>query len=157
MDVYSLWESMESIIQYLRKTDPIALKLAEEAFHCFEPYRKDEGTSYARASHFVPDLCQRKVIKLLKEIQLRLPSYNTDHENVFNAEQNALIAVNAEKYYHNMIMGGPHSWNTRDRHMTDTLDRLLQFHGENSKAIVWAHNTHVGDAQRHRYGRRRHV
>ncbi len=147
LDVYSLWESIESIIQYLKKTDPIALKVAEEAFHCFEPYRKEEGSSYARASHLVPDLCQGKVIELLKEIRLRLPSYNTDHENVFNAEQNALIAVNAEKYYHNMIMGGPHSWNTRDRHMTDTLDRLLQFHGENSKAIIWAHNTHVGDAR----------
>ena len=73
--------------------------------------------------------------------------YNTDHENVFSAEQNALITVNAEKYYRAMIKGGPHSWNVRDRHMADTLTRLLKFHGENSKAIVWEHNTHIGDAR----------
>ena len=147
LDVYSLWESMESIMQYLKKTDPSALKVAEEAYHCFEPYSKDEGHSYARASQFVPEICENEVVHLLKEIQQKLPTYNTDHENVFSAEQNALVTVNAEKYYRAMIKGGPHSWNVRDKHMADTLDRLLKFHGENSKVIVWAHNTHVGDAR----------
>src|SRR5688572_1081912 len=147
LDVYSLWESMESIMQYLRKTDIAALKTAEEAYRCSEPYKKDEGSAYARASQFVPDLCQDEVVGLLKKIQQRLPQYNTDHENVFSVEQNALVSVNAEKYYRAMIHGGPHSWNIRDRHMADTLDRLLKFHGENSKAIVWAHNTHIGDAR----------
>ena len=84
---------------------------------------------------------------LLKEIQQKLPTYNTDHENVFSAEQNALITVNAEKYYRAMVKGGPHSWNIRDRHMADTLNRLLTFHGNTAKAIIWAHNTHVGDAR----------
>ena len=60
--------------------------------------------------------------------------YNSDHENVFNAEQNAFVAVNAEKYYRAMIAGGPHSWNVRDRHMSDTLDRLLHFHGQDVKS-----------------------
>lgn len=147
LDVYSLWESMDSIMQYLSKTDPKALKVAEEAFHCFEPYRKDEGKSYARASQFVPELCQNEVVHLLREIQRKLPTYNTDYENVFSAEQNALITVNAEKYYRAMIHGGPHSWNVRDRHMAETLDRLLKFHGDNSKVIVWEHNTHIGDAR----------
>jgi erythromycin esterase len=147
LDVYSLWESMESIMQYLKKTDVAALKVAEEAYRCFEPYRKEEGQSYARASQFVPELCQTEVVDLLKEIQQKLPSYNTDYENVFSAEQNALIAVNAEKYYRAMIKGGPHSWNIRDRHMMDTLERLLKFHGKNSKAIAWEHNTHIGDAR----------
>ena len=147
LDVYSLWESMESIMQYLRRVDPAALKIAEDAFRCFEPYRNDEGQSYARASQFVPELCETEVVDLLKEIQHKLPQYNTDHENVFNAEQNAMIAVNAEKYYRAMIKGGPHSWNVRDRHMGDTLDRLLDFHGPNAKAVVWAHNTHIGDAR----------
>jgi erythromycin esterase-like protein len=147
LDVYSLWESMESIMQYLKKTDVAALKVAEDAYRCFEPYRKDEGQGYARASQFVPELCENEVIHLLKEIQRKLPTYNTDHENVFNAEQNALVTVNAEKYYRAMIKGGPHSWNVRDRHMADTLARLLTFHGENSKVIVWEHNTHIGDAR----------
>jgi erythromycin esterase len=147
LDVYSLWESMESIMQYLKKTDADALKVAEKAFRCFEPYRKEEGQSYAKASRFVPELCENEVVQLLKEIQQKLPSYNTDHENVFNAEQNALVAVNAERYYRAMIKGGPHSWNVRDKHMADTLDRLLKFHGEKSKVIVWEHNTHIGDAR----------
>jgi erythromycin esterase-like protein len=147
LDVYSLWESLESIREYLAKTDPAALEVAEEAFRCFEPYRRDEGRSYARASQFVPELCQNEVVHLLTEISRKLPSYNTDHENVFNAEQNALITVNAERYYRAMIAGGPHSWNVRDRHMADTLDRLLRFHGDQSKTIVWAHNTHIGDAR----------
>jgi erythromycin esterase-like protein len=66
---------------------------------------------------------------------------------VFSTEQNALIAVNAEKYYRAMISGGPHSWNVRDSHMEETLDRLLNFHGPRSKAIVWEHNTHIGDSR----------
>ncbi len=147
LDVYSLWESMESILNYLQKVDPNALKTALEAYRCFEPYRKDEGQSYARASQFVPALCKSEVTDLLKKIQTRILQYDGDFENVFSTEQNALIAVNAEKYYRAMIEGGPHSWNVRDRHMADTLDRLLQFHGKDSKAIVWEHNTHIGDAR----------
>lgn len=147
LDVYSLWESMEAIMNYLSKTDPAAMKVAEDAWHCFEPYRKEEGQSYARASQFVPELCETEVVNLLREIHQKLPQYNTDRENVFSAEQNALVAVNAEKYYRAMIRGGPHSWNIRDRHMSETLDRLLNFHGGQSKAIVWEHNTHIGDAR----------
>ncbi len=147
LDVYSLWESMESIMIYLDKTDRAALKFAEEAFFCFEPYRKGEGQSYARASQFVPELCETEVVNLLKEIRERAPHYNSDYENVFSAEQNARVAVNAEKYYRAMIQGGAHSWNIRDRHMGDTLERLMHFYGDGSKVIVWAHNTHIGDAR----------
>jgi len=147
LDVYSLWESMSAIRQYLQKVDPSALKAADEAFHCFEPFRHDEGRSYARASELVPDLCKGEVVELLRKIQERLPRYNTDHENVFNVQQNAYVTVNAEKYYRAMIRGGSHSWNVRDHHMSDTLQRLLDFHGEGSKAIIWAHNTHIGDAR----------
>jgi erythromycin esterase len=147
LDVYSLWESMESIMQYLGKTDPKALEVAQEAFKCFEPYRYDEGRSYSRAAMLVPELCQNEAVHLLKEIRSRLPLYNTDHENVFNAEQNALVMVDAERYYRTMVQGGPHSWNVRDEHMAQTLNRLLAFHGPNAKAIIWAHNTHVGDAR----------
>ncbi|MGZ8538955.1 MAG: erythromycin esterase family protein [Flavisolibacter sp.] len=147
LDVYSLWESMDSIMQYLRKVDPNTLIIAEEAFRCFEPYQHDEGISYAKATQFVPDLCKDEVVDLLRKIQQRLPQYNTDHENVFNLKQNAYVIVNAEKYYSAMIHGGPHSWNVRDSHMSDTLDRLLQFHGPATKVIIWEHNTHIGDAR----------
>jgi erythromycin esterase-like protein len=147
LDVYSLWESMESIIQYLKNVDPKALKIAEEAYRCFEPYRYEEGQSYARASQFVPALCEQEVVHLLKEIRQKVPQYNSDYENVLSTEQNAFVAVNAEKYYRAMIQGGPHSWNVRDSHMADTLERLLQFHAPDAKAIVWEHNTHIGDAR----------
>lgn len=147
LDVYSLWESMESVVQYLQRVDKVALNKAMEAFICFEPYRHSEGRGYARAAQFVPELCENEVVDLLQEIQRKMPQYDSDEENVFSAEQNALIAVNAEKYYRAMIKGGPHSWNIRDRHMNDTLERLLHFHGADAKAIVWAHNTHVGDAR----------
>ena len=109
--------------------------------------QKEEGRGYARASQFVPELCQQEVVELLKEIQSKSVLYNSDPENVFSVEQNARIAVNAEKYYRAMIKGGPHSWNLRDRHMADTLDDLLEYHGKDAKVIVWAHNTHIGDAR----------
>jgi len=147
LDVYSLWESMESIIEYLKNVDPKALKIAEEAYRCFEPYRMEEGQSYARASQFVPELCEQEVVHLLKEIRQKVPQYDSDYENVLSTEQNAFVTVNAERYYRAMIQGGPHSWNVRDSHMADTLERLLQFHGPDAKAIVWEHNTHIGDAR----------
>ena len=147
LDVYSLWESLASIMEYLKRVDPKTLKVAEEAFKCFEPYKEGEGQSYARASMLVPDICTSEVVLLLAEIRKKMPQYNTDHEHVFSTEQNALIAVNAEKYYRAMIHGGPHSWNIRDRHMADTMEKLLDFHGKDSKAIIWAHNTHIGDAR----------
>ena len=77
-------------MQYLKKTDPMPYKLLKKHYRCFEPCRKDEGTAYARASQFVPELCQSEVVALLKEIQKKLPSYDGDHENSFNTEQNAL-------------------------------------------------------------------
>lgn len=147
LDVYSLWESMEWILSYLKKQDPQTQKLAEEAFNCFIPYRKGDGQAYATASRIVPKLCEDEVVELLQGIVNNKLHYNTDRDNVFGVHQNATVAVNAEKYYRAMVRGGAQSWNIRDRHMQDTLDRLLDFHGPSAKAIVWAHNTHIGDAR----------
>lgn len=147
LDVYSLWESMESIVAYLEKNDPLTLQTAIHTMQCFEPYRASEGQSYANASRLVPELCEKEVVALLREIQAHLPTYNTDHEHVFSLEQNALVAVNAEKYYRAMVKGGAISWNIRDKHMVNTLNRLMTFHGKESKAIIWEHNTHIGNAK----------
>jgi erythromycin esterase-like protein len=147
LDVYSLWESMDAIIKYLEKNDRHALEIAKQAVKCFEPFGYDEGQSYARASVMVPELCEKEVVDLLSEIRKNISHYNSDAENVFSTEQNALIAVHAEEYYRAMIHGGPNSWNIRDRHMVSTLDRLMKFHEKNSKAIIWEHNTHIGDAR----------
>ena len=146
LDVYSLGESLEAIMGYLKKNDVAAFEMAKEAFRCFEPYGF-EGSDYARSTQIVPKTCQKEVLELLLEIKHKLPSYNSDTETVFSTEQNALIAVNAENYYRKMIGGGPDSWNIRDRHMVATLERLMDFHGPNAKAIVWEHNTHIGDAR----------
>ena len=147
LDMYSLWDSLDAITGYLQKHDPEALSQVEKAIRCFEPYKTDDGTSYAYATQLVPNLCTEEVIKLLKEIREGLPQYDINSEHVFNAEQNALIAVNAEKYYRAMLRGGPQSWTIRDSHMEETLERLLELHGANSKAIVWEHNTHIGDSR----------
>lgn len=147
LDVYSLWESMNTIVKYLKKEDPEAMVTALKAMKCFEQYGQDEGQSYARASCIVPEPCTKEVVSLLSEIRSKMKNYDSDPENAFSAEQNALVAVNAEKYYRAMIRGGAKSWNIRDKHMVETLDRLMNFHGKNAKVIVWEHNTHVGDAR----------
>lgn len=148
LDVYSLWESLDAIMDYLKKEDPKAAEVAQRTINCLEPYRDDEGgISYARAQRWMPQSCEKQVVELLKAIRGRSSQYDMDPEGAFNAEQNARIAVNAEKYYRIMVEPGPHSWNLRDEHMMTTLNHLLEFHGENSKAIIWEHNTHIGDAR----------
>src|SRR6478736_4314925 len=85
---------------------------------------------------------------MLGELRRLPPPYQHDGwESYFNAEQNALVVKNAEAYYRAMVRGGPDSWNVRDRHMAETLDRLMAHHGPGAKAIVWEHNTHIGDAR----------
>lgn len=146
LDVYSLWESLEAIINYLEKNDPKALETAKQAISCFQPYDR-EGQDYAMSARITPESCEDEVLELLQDIRQRVPLYDSDPEAPFSTEQNALTAVNAERYYRAMIQGGPDSWNIRDEHMTETLARLLDFHGPESKAIVWEHNTHIGDAR----------
>jgi erythromycin esterase len=146
LDVYSLWESMESILNYLEKKDPQAAQIARQAYQCFEPYGEDPQ-SYAWNTRMVPEDCEDEVIDLLLEMQRRAGRYNGDPEAGFNAEQNALVIKNAERYYRAMVRSDSGSWNVRDQHMMETLDRLMDFHGPKAKGIVWAHNTHIGDAR----------
>lgn len=146
LDVYSLSESLEATLDYLVKTDPAAYEAAKKALACFEPFA-NEGTDYAHATKLLSASCEDEVINLLKEIRNKIEQYNTDFETVFSTEQNALVALHAENYYREMIKGGPMSWNIRDKHMVETLERLMKFHGKEAKTIVWEHNTHIGDAR----------
>lgn len=147
LDVYSLWESMHSIVDYLSKTnDPEAVKLAKQAYRCFEPYSEDPQ-AYAWSTRMVTEDCEDEVVELLIELLRKTPRYDSDVEGALSAEQNAYIMVNAERYYRAMVRSDVQSWNIRDGHMADTLDRLMKFHGPDAKGIVWAHNTHVGDAR----------
>ena len=147
LDVYSLWDSMRSVTEYLDRIDPAFAASARRAYNCFEPYAENVQ-EYARATALVPTSCEDEAIAVLSELRRRAPQYREDgREGYFNAEQNALVAKNAELYYRTMVRGGPSSWNVRDNHMVETLDRLMEHHGPAAKAIVWEHNTHIGDAR----------
>jgi erythromycin esterase len=147
LDVYSLWDSLYAVMGHLRRAAPEALPIARRAFQCFEPYGEDVQ-QYARATMLVPTNCTQEVVALLRELRRRGPEFRSDgREAHFNAEQNALVVANAEHYYRTMVRGGRHSWNVRDRHMHETLERLMRFHGPDARAIVWEHNTHIGDAR----------
>lgn len=145
LDVYSLWESMEVMVNYLRKEDPKAAKLAIAAMRCFEPY--EEGQDYARAMLTMSPNCTDEVVRLLKAIQSRSQQYDRDREASLNTEMNARVIANAEKYYRSMVSFRDESWNLRDAHMVETLESIMEFHGKSAKGIVWEHNTHVGDAR----------
>lgn len=147
LDVYSLWDSLHEVMSYLRQRDPEALAAARRAWRCFEPYG-EEAQDYARATLYGGESCREEVIDLLTKVRAAAGSANGDGaDGQFVAEQNALVVKNAESYYRAMVRANDESWNIRDRHMAATLDRLLQHHGRNSKAIVWEHNTHIGDAR----------
>lgn len=146
LDVYSLWESMEALVRYLETNDPQTAELARQAIRCFEPYEED-AHEYARSQYSIEGSCRQEVINLLTAIRKKAPIYDHDPEAALNTEQNAQIAVNAEAYYSNMMSFNDNTWNLRDTHMMETLQRLFAFHGKKSKAIVWEHNTHIGDAR----------
>lgn len=147
LDVYSLWESIDALVGYLDKIDPTAAEHARDAYKCFEPYRSD-AQEYAWAAAFAPQSCEEDAVRMLAELRAKMPEYPHDGpESRFNAEQNAIVVKNAERYYRTMVRSGPGSWNVRDRHMAETLDRLMQHHGPGSKAVIWEHNTHIGDAR----------
>jgi erythromycin esterase-like protein len=147
LDVYSLWDSLYSVIGYLHRVDPGAIDAARRAFRCFEPYGED-AQEYARATRLVPTSCEAEAVALLADVRKKAPAYREDDRwGAFHAEQNALVVTNAEAYYRAMVRGGPDSWNVRDRHMQETLERLAKFYGPNSRGVVWEHNTHIGDAR----------
>jgi erythromycin esterase len=147
LDVYSLWDSMRAVDRYLREVDPQLAHAARRAYACFDPYYED-AQEYARATALVPTSCEREAVSVLRALIGSRERLESDgREGFFDAEQNALVARNAELYYRTMVHGGPGSWNVRDNHMVETLERLMRHHGHDSKAIVWEHNTHVGDAR----------
>ena len=145
LDVYSLWDSIYEMMKYLDVEDPFAAKAVKQAILCFEPFQHDEQ-QYARFT-LAGHSCRDKVKALLREIRSRAQFMDGDREAGFNTEQNAFITVNAERYYRSMTRFDNESWNVRDIHMMETLNRLMKFHGKQGKAIVWEHNTHMGDAR----------
>jgi erythromycin esterase-like protein len=146
LDVYCLWEALEDIMPYLKDTNDEVLKAAQRAHRCFQPYT-DDAQAYALAVARASDNCRTETNRLWRHMQELTNEGVPQSEELFVAQQHALVALNGERYYRAMVSDNSESWNIRDRHMAQTLDRLLQLHGSGSKAIIWEHNTHVGDAR----------
>jgi protein-L-isoaspartate(D-aspartate) O-methyltransferase len=154
LDIYSLSDSIEAVLAYLDKTDPEAARVSRERYGCLTPWQQDPAV-YGRAvlSHRYRE-CEADVVAALQDLLAkRLDRAARDDEHFFDAVQNAELVAAAERYYRVMYYGGAESWNLRDRHMFDTLSRLLEHRGPRSKAVVWAHNSHIGDARHTDMGR----
>ncbi|OXM83856.1 erythromycin esterase family protein [Paenibacillus rigui] len=149
IDIYSLWESMDEIVKYLQNKDGSDLTAVRRALQCFEPYGKNEQ-SYGISASLYGEGCEEEVIALLRSLQDRwkhLQTQDEAREKALSAELNALAVKGAEGYYRTMIRHDAESWNVRDRHMIDVLEKLMEFYGAGARSIVWAHNTHIGDAR----------
>jgi erythromycin esterase len=146
LDVYSLWDSMRVVLDYLSERDPALLEAAQRAWQCFEPYGEDPQ-EYAWASRMVPGSCEDEVVELLCEMHRRPRLRDDEPEAELDALQNVEVLAGAERYYRTMVRADGESWNVRDIHMADTLDRLTTWFGPQAKAVVWEHNTHIGDAR----------
>ena len=147
LDLYSLYRSLHLVLDYLDRIDPDAARVARERYGTLMPWEGDPAT-YGRA--VVTGRyrgCEAEVVAMLQDMLTRELGYAAcDGEHFLDAAGNARVVANAEAYYRLMYYGGSASWNRRDRHMFDTLEALLRFHGPQAKAVLWEHNSHLGDA-----------
>jgi erythromycin esterase-like protein len=154
LDLYSLHRSIEAVLAYLRQVDPAAAERARYRYSCFEDFGEDtQAYGYAATVGLSPS-CEHDVVAQLVELRQRLAQYVTRDgrfpaDEHFFAEQNARLVRNAEAYYRTMFGGRAESWNLRDRHMMETLEAILTHVGQQGRArgIIWAHNSHLGDAR----------
>jgi protein-L-isoaspartate(D-aspartate) O-methyltransferase len=148
LDLYNLNGSIRAVIDYLEKVDPEAAKVARERYGCLTPWGASPQ-SYGRmalTSGFA--LCEDAVVTMLRDLNARRMDYAAhDGDQFLDASANARLVKNAEVYYRAMYHGAAESWNIRDRHMFETLCQLLDAKGPQAKAVVWAHNSHIGDAR----------
>ena len=155
MDLYSLHASMEAVLRYLDDVDPDGARRARFRYACFEQFGEDpQAYGYAARLGLAPS-CEDEVVQQLLELRRSASAYLSRDgrlaaDELFFAEQNARLVRNAERYYRAMFGGRVESWNLRDRHMAETLDALvghLGAQGGEAKVVVWAHNSHLGDAR----------
>ena len=155
LDLYSLFTSIEHVLDYLERVDPAAAKRARYRYGCFDHYGEDTQAYGYVASFDMKRSCEDAVVAELVELRRRAAEYaNKDGavatEEFFAAEQNARLVKNAEEYYRTMFEGRVSSWNLRDRHMAETLEALyrhLAARNPETRIVVWAHNSHLGDAR----------
>jgi erythromycin esterase-like protein len=155
LDLYSLHRSMARVIEYLDKVDPPAARHARRGYGCFDVFGDDVQLYGYTASLSLERSCEDEVIEQLLDLRRRAVEYASRDGRIaadeyFAAEQNARVVCDAEAYYRAMVRGGAASWNLRDRHMMATLEALLDHaarQGRSARAVVWAHNSHLGDAR----------
>ncbi len=155
LDLYSLFASIEAVLDFLEQVDPDAARRARQRYACFDHFGEDtQAYGYAAEFGLTPS-CEADVIAQLVELQRGTAEFTrrdgrTGVDELFFVEQNARLVKNAEEYYRTMFRGRVESWNVRDRHMAETLDALLDRFGRPgapARAVVWAHNSHLGDAR----------
>lgn len=156
LDLYSLRNSMEAVVRYLSTVDPEAARQARARYACFDHLAEDPQRYGYAATFGMRKDCEEEVIRQLVTMTTEAQRYaSPDGEDaadeLFYAQQNARVAQNAEAYYRSMFLGSNASWNLRDEHMADTLDALrahiAQRKGGRAKVVIWAHNSHIGDAR----------
>jgi protein-L-isoaspartate(D-aspartate) O-methyltransferase len=155
LDLYSLYTSVRAVIAYLESVDPDLAATARQRYGCLTPWEADPAAYGRAALRGAYHKCEEAVAHMLVELLQKQQSYALrDGERFFDASQNAQLVANAERYYRVMYYGSRASWNLRDSHMFETLRNILEFHGPDSKAVVWAHNSHIGNAAATEMGRR---
>lgn len=147
LDLYSLYTSIGVVLAYLDQVDPDAARLARQRYGCLARW-EDEPSWYGRellgGGHRG---CEAEVLKALEELlERRLDYIAQDGDRFLDAVQNARLVASAERYYRELYFGSAHTWNLRDQHMFETLRALLAARGPDARAVVWAHNSHLGDA-----------
>jgi len=155
LDLYSLQESIDAVLAYLDKIDPEGARRARARYACFDHFGDDPQTYGYSAGFGLARSCEDDVVSQLVELRRRAADYagrdgGVAPDEFFAAEQNARLVASAEEYYRVMFRGRVESWNLRDRHMTDTLAALAGHLGRDGRAprlVVWAHNSHLGDAR----------
>ena len=155
LDLYSLYSSSRAVLDYLDKVDPQAAQRARYRYSCFDHFSENiQAYGYA-ASFGLNTSCEQQVIDELIDLRQQFAAYMRQDGHVaadefFYAEQNARLVKNAEEYYRSMFQSRISSWNLRDRHMAETLDALIKHldrQAQHSKIVLWAHNSHLGDAR----------
>jgi len=148
LDLYNMNASIAAVLSYLDSVDPEAAAIARNRYGCLEPWSREPAAYGREALTKGYAMCEEPVTKSLMDmLRKQLDYVRNDGDRFFDATQNARLVADAERYYRIMYYGAHHSWNLRDNHMFDTLQRLLAWEGPDSKVVVWAHNSHIGDAR----------
>ncbi len=154
LDLYSLFTSIHCVLEYLDRVDPQVAAIARVRYGCLTPWETDPATYGMATLTGRYRSCETGVVRMLQDIsRRRLDDSLKDGDELFNARLNAKLVADAEQYYRIMYYGSDESWNHRDTHMFETLRLLLGRHGETTKAVVWAHNSHLGDATATQFGK----